>query len=456
MFSWEVCKKREPPKEALFKSCRSRTRQPRLDDRWEADDQIDCGDDDGDDHNGERSLEEADEGDLVTVLLGDVGHDHVGGGADKRSVSPEASTERHSPPKRGDIHARCRQGQQDGAHCCHEGDVVKEGGDDCAAKQQDEHGEEHVASRDADEALGKQLDGSCMLERADDDEEASEEGQRGPFHLGQGELDAAAGDKQKDAGSSHCDNAGLQTEGAMEHKAQDDDDHHDDALDQQGLALDLLALIELHDSVFVFLVDMHLAAVDEVENGDEHNQDQDDGGCVYGDEVEEGQSGLGTDHDVGGIADKRCGTADVGRQDLSHKERDRIDVEQLAYRQRHGAYKQDRGDVVEEGGENRGQNDEQHHNRPRVALRNLCALDGEVFEHSRLPDNGNKQHHSEQNTQGVEVDGADSELKTGFALFCADLGEDEDHQKDCSDDGNEGAMYLFADDERQCHHKNDD
>ena len=169
----------------------------------------------------------------------------------------------------------------------------------------------------------------------------------------------------------------------MGHEAHDDEGDHDDALAQEDRVLDLLPLVEVRERVFVRVVDVELSAEEQVEQREHHGEREQRRRGVVEDEVDEGVARRRADHDVGRVADEGRRAADVGGHDLGEEERQGVEVEQAADRDRHGTDEQDRRHVVEQGREHRGQADEEHHHEPGVALREARALDGEVFEKPR-------------------------------------------------------------------------
>ena len=172
--------------------------------------------------------------------------------------------------------------------------------------------------------------------------------------------------------------------------------------------------VKLHDGRLLFGGSAHIAAIHHVEDGNGNNHDRDNGRAVECQEVHEGQVGGGADHDVRRVADERCRTADVGGHDL--------------------------GD-----GKDSGDNAEQHHDYPRVALRYLRCSNSDVFEYARILNYGNEYHHAYQDAQRAEVDVLHAGIET----------------EDTSQDEHNGArkrgdrtVDLFRDDQRE-HHNED-
>ena len=169
----------------------------------------------------------------------------------------------------------------------------------------------------------------------------------------------------------------------MQHEARRHEDDHDDALAKKRGVLDFLALIAFHEGAPMLLVDFELAAEQQIEQPDHHDEADDRRRRVDHDEVREREARGRADHDVGRVADEGRRAADVGGHDLGEEERRGVKVEQTTDRDRHGADEQDRRHVVEQGREHRGQADEEHHHQPGVALRKARALDSEVLEKPR-------------------------------------------------------------------------
>ena len=380
-------------------------------------------------------------------LLADIGQHHVGGCADERAVAAQASAQGQRPPQGRAVEAVGLERQDDGDHGCHERDVVQEAGDDGRAEQHRQHGDHEVAARDVDKALRQHADDARFGHGADDDEQAGEEAQRGPFDAVQRLFDAFTGDEQDQAGGGKRDDAGLQAERAVGHEADDHEDDHGDADVQQAAVLDVVVLVELHDGLTVLLVCRDLTAVHDVEQADDGSQDDDDRRRIVGDEVGEGVTRGRADHDVGRVADERCRAADVRCQDLRHEERHRVYVEQAAHGDGHGTDEQHGGNVVQEGGQHSREQHEQHHDGPRVALRHARALDGQKLEHARLLHHGHEQHHAEQHAERVEVDVPDSRFERHDV---------QDEQQHGTGDGDKRAMHLLGHDGDHGHHEDGD
>ena len=201
--------------------------------------------------------------------------------------------------------------------------------------------------------------------------------------------------------------------------------------------LDLLALVEARERVFVRAVDVELPAEQQVEQTEHRGEREQRRRGVVEDEVDERVARRRADHDVGRVADESGRAADVGGHDLGEEERHRVDVEQAAHRDGHGADEQDRRHVVEKCREQRGQADEEHHDVPGVALREARALDGEVLEDAREPHHGDEEHHAQKHAERVEVDVAHGLVEGD------DVDDEQDHR---ADDGDERAVHLFRHD----------
>ena len=221
--------------------------------------------------------------------------------------------------------------------------------------------------------------------------------------------------------------------------------NHHNALIEERLVLDGFVCVKLHDGRLLFGGSAHIAAIHHVEDGNGNNHDRDNGRAVECQEVHEGQVGGGADHDVRRVADERCRTADVGGHDLGDEERHGAQFEHLANCEGNGADKQYRSDVVQERGKDSGDNAEQHHDYPRVALRYLRCSNSDVFEYARILNYGNEYHHAYQDAQRAEVDVLHAGIET----------------EDTSQDEHNGArkrgdrtVDLFRDDQRE-HHNED-
>ncbi len=392
-------------------------------------------------------LEEAHEGDLVPMLLADVGEHDVGRSADERAVAAQASAQGQRPPQGRGVDAVELKSQDDRNHRGHERDVIQEAGDDGGADQDRKHGDEQVAARDVDKRLRQHGDDARLGHGADDDEQAGEEAQRGPFDAVQRLFDAFAGNEHDDARGGQRDDARFQAQLAVRHKADDHERDHGVADLEQARVLDVLALVKLHDGLAMLLGGDQLLAVHEAERDDDDGQDDDDGRRVIHDEVGERVARGRADHDVRRVADKRRRAADVRRHDLGEEVRHRVDLEQTAHGDGHRADQKHRGHVVQKRRKHSGEQDEQHHDGPWVALRRPRALDGEVLEHAGLLDHGDEQHHAEQHAERVEVDVRDRDVERH---------DMQDEQEHCAHDGDERAVHLLAHDDDHGHHEDDD
>ena len=76
--------------------------------------------------------------------------------------------------------------------------------------------------------------------------------------------------------------------------------------------LELLALVEARERVFVRVVDVELPAEQQVEQREHHGKREQRRRGVVEDEVDERVARRRADHDVGRVADERCRAADVG------------------------------------------------------------------------------------------------------------------------------------------------
>ena len=392
-------------------------------------------------------LEEAHERDLVPVLLADVGKHDVGRGADERAVAAQASAQRQRPPQGRAVQAIGLERQDDRDHRGHERDVVQETGDDGRTDQHRQHGDEQVAARDVDEALRQHGDNARLGHGADDDEQAREEAQRGPFDAVQRLFNAFAGNEHDDAGGGQRDDARLQAQLAMRHEADDHERDHDVADLEQARVLDVLVLVKLHDGLTMLLGGDQLLAVHETERDDDGGQDDDNGRRVVHDEVGERVARGRADHDVGRVADERRRAADVRRHDFGEEVRHRVDVEQAAHGDGHRADQKNGGHVVQERRKNSGEQDEQNHDGPWVALRRPRAFDGEKFEHAGLLDHGDEQHHAQKHAERVEVDMRDRDIERHDV---------QDEQEHCAHDGDERAVHLLGHDDDHGHHEDCD
>jgi len=110
------------------------------------------------------------------------------------------------------------------------------------------------------------------------------------------------------------------------------------------------------------------------------------------------------DDDVGRVANRRGGAADIGEHDLGDQQRLGSDLEHSAQSHRDRCDEENGGDVVEEGRHAAGEGAQNDGEVPHVAARELVGLDGRVLEEARVGEDADHDHHAEQQADRLKVD----------------------------------------------------
>ena len=337
----------------------------------ETNQQIYRGDRDRHQHHREAHAQVARKGDRMPMLGRDAREHHVCRSADQRAVAAQARAQGQRPPQRGDIHAvrLHRKDQRD--HGGDKRDVVEYGREHRRAPQDEQHEQHGVAAGHLDQRIAQHGDDAGLLHAADHDEQAGEEQNGRPLDAEHDLFGVLLADQQHYCSTAQCDNARIHAERAVEHKAEHDHNDHHNALDQQRVVLDRLVFIQLHDSGHLVRLDDELFAEHEIEAHAQrcHDKHHCDTGIAH--EVHEAQARLRTDHDIRRVADQSRRTADVGGEDLRQQEGHRVNAQNAGDRDRHRAHQQHGRHVIQERREHRGQDGEQQHDLPGVALCDL-------------------------------------------------------------------------------------
>src|SRR5271169_1904941 len=127
--------------------------------------------------------------------------------------------------------------------------------------------------------------------------------------------------------------------------------------------------------------------------------------------VIEGKARPAGDDDAGRVADQRRGAADVGCKCLGHQKRCRADLQPVANQQRDRGDQQHRGDVVQQGRSERGDQHQQDHDTQRGPVGTFGGPDRGVFEDAGLPQYADDDHHPQQQKDDVPVDSGVAGIK---------------------------------------------
>ena len=182
---------------------------------------------------------------------------------------------------------------------------------------------------------------------------------------------------------------------------------------------------------------MEVAPVHENEDAHDHSQNDQYHRPRIQNKVGKTQTGRTADHDVGGVADQGAGAADVGGHNLGQQERHRVDVQNLSNCNGHRADQQHRGHVIQKGGEHRGDDGKDRQNGHGLAPGQLGRPDGDVLKQARALYHGHKEHHTNQDPDGVQVH------IVGSCLNGKHVGEQQDHR---SGQSGHTAVHFFRDD----------
>lgn len=265
-------------------------------------------------------------------------------------------------------------------------------------------------------------------------------------HAGHDLLHVLTADEEHHRSGGEGDGAGLQVELRVKDESKHHQEDHDDAFDQQTAVLNGFVLIQLQNGVHGLRLHMELAPIDKIKADNGGGQHKEHGNAGVGDEIRKAQPRGAANHNIGGVADQGGGAADVGGHDLGHEEGNGVDPQHAGNGQGHGADEEHCGHIVQEGGQNSGDQSEQHHQRPGPALGDFRGLNGNVFKDAGVFDHGHEKHHADQDPQGVEVHIG----KAGFHR----QNPGEDQQQGAGDGGHRSVELLGH---NGCHgHQKDD
>ena len=194
---------------------------------------------------------------------------------------------------------------------------------------------------------------------------------------------------------------------------------------------------------YVFLVPPQ-----EVETGDDQAEEADQG--QVGDKLAEGEAGVGADEDVGRVADQGGGAAHVGGKGLGDQEGQGMDLEGEGDLDGHRDHQEHGGDVVQEGGNHRGEELEDEGEDKDVAPGPGVGLVSQELEHAGLFHHPHEDHHAQEQEDDVQVDGPHGVIKgenvKGLVKAAQGVGDEQDQGR--GQQGRQGAVHPFeADDD---------
>ena len=187
----------------------------------------------------------------------------------------------------------------------------------------------------------------------------------------------------------------------------------------------------------VLRLHVEVPPIHEEKDGYHHGQNDQYHRAGVDNKVGKAQTGGAADHDVGRVTDEGSGTADVGGHDLREQKRHRIDLQDLGNGNGHGADQQHRGDVIQKGGEHRGDDREYRQDSHGLAPGQLGRPDGDVLKQAGALDHGHKEHHAHQHADGIQIH------IVGGGFNGKYVGQQQDHR---SGQRSHAAVYFFRDD----------
>ena len=348
----------------------------------------------------------------AVALLHHAEGDDVGGRADRGDVAAEAGSEEHGPAQRAEIGVVGDEVVDDGDEGGDEDDVVDEGGAD-GGHRDDERGEdEAVRAERLGEAAGEHVGDAGGLESAGDGEEDEEEDERPPLDFG---LDvvarALAAVDHEDArdGQRGDDEHGVggEAEARFDRAVQGDEDEGADEDDEAA------AVGDAHERAEAEVAGAALGEA-VVEQGDvfarpEHEQEHRDEEVEQhdrrrvGEELREGEAGLGADEQADGVAEHRAGGADVRGEHADEDELDGLELERVADLEDEGEDEDDGGDFVDEAGQDAG------HERERgdeTLAGHVTGVEDELDEpgeEAEILEDADERHHAHEEEDDVQL-----------------------------------------------------
>ncbi len=149
---------------------------------------------------------------------------------------------------------------------------------------------------------------------------------------------------------------------------------------------------------------MQLAPPQSVQHQQQQRKHQQRGRANVPQKVVEAQPGRRAYHDVGWIADQRRRPADIGGKNHAQQIGGGILLQFPSQQQHNRRNQQHRGDVIQQGGEQRGNHRLHQHHPPRVGLHPLGAPDCHVLKHPGFLHDGHNHHHPGQQANGIQVE----------------------------------------------------
>ena len=163
------------------------------------------------------------------------------------------------------------------------------------------------------------------------------------------------------------------------------------------------------------------------------------------DELAEGQPGIGADEDVGRVADQGGGAADVRGKGLGDQQGQGVDLQGDRDLDGHRQHQQHGGDVVQKGGDDRGDYLEDERQHKDIAFGQGIGLKGQELKHAGLFHHPHEDHHAHEQEDDVEVDGPHGVVKREdikrFIAGPQGIGDEQDEGR--AQEGHQGAVHQL-------------
>ena len=261
------------------------------------------------------------------------------------------------------------------------------------------------------------------LEAADEDEEPDEEEKRGPLDLAQDLLHVAPGVEHQPGGPEQRHSGRFEVQGAVQEEPDYDDGENGERLAEQHSIPDSAPRVHRPDRLLGLFGGMEFLSEHEVEVQDDRGKRQEHHRGHIQDKIGEVEAGGAPDQDVGRVPYERRRTPDIRREHLTQEERYRRHAEGVGDQESYRDHQDDRGHVVQKGGQESGHDGKYYEDTSRTGLPPLRALYGEVLEDAGLVQDGDHDHHPRQKADGVPVDELARRLLLGY-----DAEEDHDRR----------------------------
>mmetsp|Transcript_24358 Transcript_24358/g.79589 ORF Transcript_24358/g.79589 Transcript_24358/m.79589 type:complete len:485 (-) Transcript_24358:996-2450(-) len=423
------------------------------------DEEVDVANYYGDDHHGESDSEEIHEGDMVSLSLCLGCHNDVCRSPNQRPVASEACSKRQRPRKGLDADPRnsLNHLHHDGDHGGSEGNVVDEGREDRRGPADEEEGEvlpplhrhrrHHPAQR-----VGNEAQQAKFTHTLHHNKESSEEEKRVPFN-GMQSLVAVMhveGNQQPD-GPHDRDPGRVKMSDRMQEEGADDTTQDNSTLDEERSVCDWVHLLQFGDVDGEVTFHSILEVIDEVveckgaaqDNARTQVEQESVEIQVLGQQV--------ADDDVWRVTNHGRRPTNVGEDRLTDEIGPWINVHQLAELAGHRSNKKNRGNVVQESGEDGCHNAKEEEEFGLVSTRHLASKNSRPLEHTRSHRNADDEHHTPEKTKSAMVHPTnDFGERWDTILHCKC-----DHAKSCANHSSHSSVKNLSHDKSEKNNHNE-